>query len=227
MAGEGGFFFFDDKVRDLGSNFRLYSTEPCMDAVEKGDYMTHLIPEEELIQRIIDGDKQLFSVLVDRYKNKVYGIIRGMGASHPDAQDLAQDTFIRIYRYMPTRREGSSFSAWVYTIAVNIMRDHMRKKKPMMTADQEIESVSEDTPEKRLLHKEMKREIHLQLEQLPETYKLVLLLKYTNELTYEEIATITDMNDAQVRNALYRGKKMLRKQMERKGGLSTYEAYFK
>ncbi|MEK3827306.1 sigma-70 family RNA polymerase sigma factor [Paenibacillus sp. FSL K6-1558] len=189
--------------------------------------MTHPIPEEELIQRIIDGDKQLFSVLVDRYKNKVYGIIRGMGASHPDAQDLAQDTFIRIYRYMPTRREGSSFSAWVYAIAVNIMRDHMRKKKPMMTADQEIESVSEDTPEKSLLHKEMKREIHLQLEQLPETYKLVLLLKYTNELTYEEIATITDMSDAQVRNALYRGKKMLRKQMERKGGLSTYEAYFK
>lgn len=103
----------------------------------------------------------------------------------------------------------------------------MRKKKAVMTADQDIYSVCEETPEKRLSHKEMKREIHLQLKQLPETYKLVLLLKYTNELTYEEIATITDMNDAQVRNALYRGKKMLRKQMERKGGLSTYEAYFK
>ncbi|MGQ8870781.1 RNA polymerase sigma factor [Paenibacillus sp. TSA_86.1] len=189
--------------------------------------MTHLVPEEELIQRIIDGDKQLFSVLVDRYKNKVYGIMRGMGASHPDAQDLAQDTFIRIYRYLPTRRAGSSFSAWVYSIAVNIMRDHMRKRKPVMTADQKIDSVSEETPEKRLLHKEMQREIHRQLEQLPETYRLVLLLKYTNELSYEEIATITDMSDAQVRNALYRGKKMLRKQMERKGGLSSYEAHYK
>ncbi|UOK64640.1 hypothetical protein MT997_09435 [Paenibacillus sp. OVF10] len=68
--------------------------------------MTQQIPEEEeLIQRIVAGDKQLFSVLVDRYKNKVYGIMRGMGASHPDAQDLAQDTFIRIYRYLPSRRE--------------------------------------------------------------------------------------------------------------------------
>ncbi|WP_260410773.1 RNA polymerase sigma factor [Paenibacillus sp. JGP012] len=198
-----------------------------MDAVEKEDYMTHLVPEEELIQRIIDGDKQLFSVLVDRYKNKVYGIMRGMGASHPDAQDLAQDTFIRIYRYLPTRREGSSFAAWVYTIAVNIMRDHMRKKKPVMSADHEIEPVSEETPEKRLLHKEMQREIHRQLAQLPQTYRLVLLLKYTNELTYEEMAAITDMSEAQVRNALYRGKKTLRKQMERKGGISTYEAYFK
>ncbi|WP_440116950.1 RNA polymerase sigma factor [Paenibacillus sp. QZ-Y1] len=190
--------------------------------------MTQQIPEEELIQRIIAGEKQLFSMLVDRYKNKVYGIMRGMGASHQDAQDLAQDTFIRIYRYLPSRREGSRFSSWVYTIAVNRMRDFMRQKKPVMTAvDQGIEAVSDETPEKRVLHKEMQREIYRQLEQLPESYRLVLLLKYTNELTYEEIANITGMSAAQVRNALYRGKKMLKKQMEHKGGLSTYEAYSK
>lgn len=220
--------FFLDKVRGFGNGFRLYSTEPCMEAVEKGDYMTQQIPEEELIQRIVAGDKQLFSVLVDRYKNKVYGIMRGMGASHPDAQDLAQDTFIRIYRYLPSRREGSSFSSWVYTIAVNRMRDFIREKKPVMSpVDQGIEPVSNETPEKRVLHKEMQREIYRQLEQLPESYRLVLLLKYTNELSYEEIADITGMSSTKVRNALYRGKKTLRKQMERKGGLATYEAYFK
>ncbi|WP_017690275.1 hypothetical protein [Paenibacillus sp. PAMC 26794] len=61
--------------------------------------MTQQIPEEELIQRIVAGDKQLFSVLEDRYKNKVYGIMRGVGASHPDAQDLAQDTCFHGCRY--------------------------------------------------------------------------------------------------------------------------------
>lgn len=188
--------------------------------------MTHQIPEEELIQRIIDGDKQLFSVLVDRYKNKVYGIMRGMGASHPDAQDLAQDTFIRIYRYLPTRREGSSFSAWVYTIAVNVMRDHMRSFKSTMTnATEELYSqgVEELTPEKQVLQKEMKREIYRHLEHLPETYRLVLLLKYTNELSYEEIAEVTGMSAAQIRNALYRGKKSLEKQLKRTGGEWSYE----
>lgn len=221
-------FFFLDKVRGFGKCFRLYSTEPCMEAVEKGDYMTQQIPEEELIQRIIAGDKQLFAVLVDRYKNKVFGILRGMGASHQDAQDLAQDTFLRIYRYLPTRREGSSFSSWVYTIVVNRMRDFMRQQKPVMTAVHTgLEQTNGETPEKHVLHKEMQREIYRQMEQLPESYRLVLLLKYTNELSYEEIADITDMSSAQVRNALYRGKKTLKKQMERKGGLSTYEAYSK
>lgn len=113
--------------------------------------MNQQIPEEELIQRIVAGDKQLFSVLVDRYKNKVYGIMRGMGASHPDAEDLAQDTFIRIYRHLPSRREGRSFSSWVYTIAVNRMRDFIREKKPVMSSvDQGIEPVSNETPEKRV-----------------------------------------------------------------------------
>ncbi|MFC9706854.1 RNA polymerase sigma factor [Paenibacillus sp. NPDC056933] len=190
--------------------------------------MTQQIPEEELIQRIIAGDKQLFAVLVDRYKHKVFGILRGMGASHSDAQDLAQDTFLRIYRYLPSRRQGSSFSSWVYTIAVNRMRDFMRQQKPVMTAvHPALEQTSDETPEKHVLHKEMQREIYRQMEQLPESYRLVLLLKYTNELSYEEIADITDMSSAQVRNALYRGKKTLKKQMERKGGLSTYEAYSK
>lgn len=199
-----------------------------MEAVEKGDYMTQHIQEEELIARIIAGDKQLFALLVDRYKIKVYGILRGMGASHPDAQDLAQDTFIRIYRYLPSRREGSSFSSWVYTIAVNRMRDFIRQKKPVMTAVESVmEPASEETPERHVLHKEMQREIYRQMEQLPESYRLVLLLKYTNELSYEEISDITGMSAAQVRNAMYRGKKMLKKQMERKGGLATYEAYSK
>ncbi|WP_339276448.1 sigma-70 family RNA polymerase sigma factor [Paenibacillus sp. FSL W8-0426] len=187
------------------------------------------IPEDELVRRIVAGEKQLFAIIVDRYKNKVFGLLRGMGASHQDAQDLAQDVFIRVYRYLATRREGSSFSAWIYTIAVNRMRDFIRQQKPVMVADalELVEAAEEGTPEKTVLQQEMKREIVQQLDRLPEAYRLVLLLKYTNELSYEEIARITGMNQLQVRNALYRGKKALRKQMDRKGGLSINEAYSK
>lgn len=187
------------------------------------------IPEDELVRRIVAGEKQLFAIIVDRYKNKVFGLLRGMGASHQDAQDLAQDVFIRVYRYLATRREGSSFSAWIYTIAVNRMRDFMRQQKPVMVADalELVQAAEEGTPENTVLQQEMKREIVQQLDRLPEAYRLVLLLKYTNELSYEEIARITGMNQLQVRNALYRGKKALRKQMDRKGGLSIYEAYSK
>lgn len=186
--------------------------------------MSHPHQEEELIQRIIEGDKQLFAHLVDRYKNKVYGIFRGMGANHQDAQDLTQDTFVRIYRYLPTRQAERSFSSWVYTIAVNIMRDHIRRLKPVTPkAEPDVQRADDLTPEKHMLQKEMKREIYRQLEQLPEPYRLVLLLKYTNELSYEEIGEVTGLSAAQIRNALYRGKKSLQKQMKHRGGEWSYE----
>jgi RNA polymerase sigma-70 factor (ECF subfamily) len=182
--------------------------------------MTQPPQDAELIERIINGDKQLFAVLVDRYKNKIYGIFCGMGACHQDAQDLAQETFIRVYRSLPSHREGSRFFSWMYTIAVNLMRDQLRQKKPVLTdAPPEAISPNDKSPEQQLLQQEMKREIHHQLDELPEQYRLVLLLKYTNELSYEEIADIANMSTSQVKNALYRGKKMLKKRIERKGGI--------
>ncbi|GIO69715.1 sigma-70 family RNA polymerase sigma factor [Paenibacillus sp. FSL M7-1455] len=183
--------------------------------------------ETELIRRIIANDKQLFSVLVDKYKYNVYGIFRGMGASHQDAQDLAQETFIRVYKYLPRHQEGNRFSAWVYTIAVNVMKDHVRKRRPI-PAEMDGHAQESDpaaTPEQHIIRKEMQRDIYRYLNLLPDTYRLVLLLKYTNELSYEEIMEITGLSSIQVRNALHRGKKRLKKEMEKKGGLA-HETFF-
>ncbi|MBE9914222.1 sigma-70 family RNA polymerase sigma factor [Paenibacillus donghaensis] len=183
--------------------------------------------EADLIRRIIDHDKQLFSALVDRYKHKVYGVIRGMGADHQDAQDLAQETFIRMYRFLPRYQEGSSLSAWVYTIAVNVTKDFLRKRRPIPV--DVVEGMEETdkgiTPEQSVLEKEMKRDIYRHLKCLPENYRLVLLLKYTNELSYEEIVKITGFSMGQVRNALHRGKRRLKKELENKGELA-YEIFF-
>ncbi|MBT2763448.1 sigma factor [Paenibacillus sp. ISL-20] len=73
--------------------------------------MTDPSSETEIIRRIVEGEKQLFAVIVDRYKIKVYGIIRSMGLNHQDSQDIAQEAFVKIYRSLANYRDEGHFSA--------------------------------------------------------------------------------------------------------------------
>lgn len=187
--------------------------------------MTDLSSEEEIIRRIIGGEKQLFALIVDRYKNKVYGIIRSMGVNHQDSQDIAQEAFVKIYRSLAKYRDEGHFSAWVYKIVVNAVKDLKRQKKIQPVADEYIPESSHDhTPEQHVLQKEMQREVYRRLQEIPMKYRIVLLLKYTNDLTYEEIGEITGLNASQIRNAIHRGKQSLKKQIQDRGGiwLETY-----
>ncbi|GGO05254.1 RNA polymerase sigma factor [Saccharibacillus kuerlensis] len=182
--------------------------------------MSEPLTERELLMQIRQGDKQRYALIVDQYKNKIYGLLRGMGAGHQDAQDLAQETFIRAYRKLGDLKEEERFSAWIYSIAVNAMRDFTRKRRPLYIEDENIaEPRSDDTPERQVLELEMRREVHRLLERLPEKYRIVLLLRYTNELSYEEIAGITGLSANQVKNRIYRAKKSLYKKVQAEGGL--------
>ncbi len=177
--------------------------------------------ETEILRRIAEGEREHYAEIVERYKDKVYGLLRGMGAKHQDAQDLAQETFIRAYRGLSELREYEHFPAWIYKIAVNLMRDFTKKKRPIPTGEAErLDSGNEETPEKMLLAKEMRREVHRILESLPDQERLILLLRYTNELSYEEIADLTGLRLTQVRNRLHRAKKKLYRNLQNEGGAS-------
>ncbi|MGC6588148.1 RNA polymerase sigma factor [Paenibacillus sp. Dod16] len=189
--------------------------------------MTDASSETEIIRRIVGGEKQLFAVIVDRYKIKVYGIIRSMGLNHQDSQDIAQEAFVKIYRSLANYRDEGHFSAWVYRIVVHAVKDLQRRNRIRSASNEGTHELShQHTPEQFVLQKEMQRELYHQLQELPFKYRLVLLLKYTNDLTYEEICEITGLNADQVRNAMHRGKKNLKKQIENKGGI-WFETYIK
>jgi RNA polymerase sigma-70 factor (ECF subfamily) len=77
---------------------------------------------------VLKGRKESYALILDRYKTKVYGLLRSMGATSVDAQDLAQETFIKAYCKLPQYQLESSFAAWLYKIAVNTLKDFYRKK---------------------------------------------------------------------------------------------------
>lgn len=112
--------------------------------------------------------------------------------------------------------KSKSFAGWMYTIAVNLQKDKASKARPDSIMQDDVRCEGE-TPESRLLQKELRSELDRLLEVLPEHYRLVFILRYTNQLNHAEIAEITGMSVRQVTNVLFRAKISLRKIVEDKG----------
>lgn len=172
---------------------------------------THSIEEQQIIADILNGNKQLYSVIVNRYKHRIFGFIQGMGIPREDVEDIVQETFIRAYRKLATHRLDRSFSAWLFKIAVNQAIDARRRQKHWLPQEYIAQQETLNTPENVMLHSEMISEVHALLQVLTEEERLVILLRYTNELSYGEISDITGLSSHQVRNRLYRGKKRMKK----------------
>ncbi|GIP24322.1 RNA polymerase sigma factor [Paenibacillus sp. J22TS3] len=173
--------------------------------------LTRQDDERKWISRVLDGHTEEYAFLVNLYKNKIYGLLRGMGADHQDAQDLAQETFIKAYRNLASHDRSRSFAAWLYTIAANLLRD-FRRKTPYI--EHRVENYAHlsagANPEEILLKGENLNELQEVLRQLPANYRMVILLRYTNDLTYEEMSEVLGVPMNKVQNDLYRAKKRLK-----------------
>jgi len=174
------------------------------------------LDDHTIITAVLSGNKQAYADIVRRYQNKIYGLFRRMGACQADAEDLTQETFLKAYRKLASHNPEQSFPGWIYTIAVNLQKDRGRRNKAKPSVQED--SYDQDTPESQLLQKELRSEVEQLLERLPEHYRLVLILRYTNQLSHEEIAGITGMSVRQITNAVHRAKKSLRKIAEAKEG---------
>lgn len=182
----------------------------------KGGERVDLPEDHSIIDAVLGGNKQAYADIVRRYQNKLYGLFRKMGSSEADAQDLTQETLIKAYRKLAMHNRNQSFAGWIYTIAVNLQKDRGRRKSPDPPVQEE--GYDRKTPESLLLQKELRSELDTLLESLPEHYRLVLILRYTNQLSNQEIAEITGMSVRQVTNAIHRAKNNLRKSLRAKEG---------
>ncbi|MFC0215753.1 RNA polymerase sigma factor [Paenibacillus chartarius] len=180
--------------------------------------------DHSIIEAVLNGNKQAYADIVRRYQNKLYGLFRKMGSSEADAQDLTQETLVKAYRKLAAHNPAQSFAGWIYTIAINLQKDQGYRRKPDSMRE---DSYVRETPESKLLQKELRTELDCLLQTLPEHYRLVLILRYTNQLSHKEIADMTGMSIRQVTNAVFRAKNSLRKIVVTKEGqrYDNLEAY--
>ena len=178
--------------------------------------------EQELavIQRVQRGDVNAFESLVTAYEKNVYNLALRMTGSPEDAEDMAQEAFIKAYNSLPSFRGDSKFSVWLYRIVSNVCLDFLRKKNRRITVslsaeDDDGEDVQLDLPDmsqspEELLEKKLTREsVQRGLASLPPDARQILLLREIQGLSYEEIGETLGLEPGTVKSRIFRARKKL------------------
>lgn len=167
------------------------------------------------VDAVLRGDREAFRVLVDRYHNMVYGTAYNMTRSAETAQDVVQEVFYRAFKKMDRYNSTYPFGVWIRRIAVNYILDLRKKKKVdtvSMTTDEETEWDFEDTrsnPRDEKFKQDQEKIVMDAIEQLPGKYKMILLLRHIEQLSYEEIADALAIPLGTVMTQLHRARHQL------------------
>jgi RNA polymerase sigma-70 factor, ECF subfamily len=167
-------------------------------------------PEDQLIARSRGGDTHAFDLLVERYQDRVYDLAYRITGHHADAQDAAQESFVKAYRSLRGFRGDASFSTWLHRIAVNAALDAVRRRPPASPVLDDRAGVTLDPLADRAERVEARERIHLAIAALPVEQRVVVTLRDVQGWSYEEIAVIAEIPIGTVRSRLARGRDALR-----------------
>ena len=179
----------------------------------------------ELVKQAASGDQSAFAELLNRYKNLVYSVVLRMVNDTEEANDLAQEIFIKLYRNLDKYQPEYKFSTWLIRISTNHVIDYRRKRKQETISIEEIsyELTNNSTPEKEYIQKEKKKYLEYAIQALPDLYKIPIVLYHQQGLHYQEIADIIGEPLSKVKNRIFRGRKMLKESLEKE----TEKAYLR
>ncbi len=178
-----------------------------------------MITDELLVYRARDGDLKAYEALIRRYQDKTFNLAARMINNREDARDLAQETFIQIYKSLPRFKGDCSFSTWLYRIASNKCLDFLRRRKPEALNhpycnQEELIVDSRAGPEEMLIRDEEAHMVREALAGLPRNYRIVLVLHHYQRLSYKEIAEVLNLPLKTVATRLYRARLILRDKLE-------------
>ncbi len=166
----------------------------------------------ECVARATAGDLGAFDDLVERYQRAVYNLAYRMLGNAADAEDAAQETFLRAYASLSSYQATRKFGTWLLSITSHWCIDRLRRRKVIsLEFLQDISLVGglSDGPESEVMAREHERDVQRWLGLLPEAYRLIIVLRYWHDLSYNEIAEVTALPLSTVRMRLFRARKLL------------------
>lgn len=185
--------------------------------------------EARLVILARNGDRQAFEQLVLLYHGKLYQLGYRMLGNPSEAEEIVQDTFLRVFTNLDRYDSKHKFSTWIYRIATNLCIDRLRKRKPGYSLDAEMPdsdgsdwhstlSGDQGMPEQELLLTETQEEIRRAIDSLPAKYKSVVVLRYMHDMSLQEISEVLGMPLTTVKTRVHRGREYLRNRLK-----SNYE----
>lgn len=171
--------------------------------------------DQYLIEEVLSGNHQAYGVLVDRYQDYVFTVVIRILKVREEAEEVAQDVFIKAFEVLKSYRGDAKFSTWLYRIAYHKALDRVKKNNRRVSTLGLIEEISEGSLEnvkngmEHMLSEERSRIIQKALFQLPETDAAIVTLYYFEGQSLKEIAKITDLTEDNIKIKLYRSRKKL------------------
>ena len=171
-----------------------------------------------LIKRAQKGDQDAFASLVDEHQRYVYNLALRVVKDENEALDLTQETFIRAWTALPNFKGKSQLRTWLYRIVTNLCYNRLPNLRRSLNdlGDDVMEDIPEtnfDNPAREFESNENRRNLHQAIENLDEKYRLLITLRYQNELSYDEIASTLNLPLGTVKTGIYRAKEQLRKKL--------------
>ncbi|HEY1898901.1 MAG TPA: RNA polymerase sigma factor RpoE [Steroidobacteraceae bacterium] len=199
--------------------------------------MTADASDLSLVQRVQHGDKGAFDVLVLKYQHKVVKLVMRYVRNPAEAEDIAQDAFIKAYRALPQFRGDSAFYTWLYRIAINTAKNAVvaRDRNPVdfdldMTNTEESYEMQgrlkdSETPEALVLTDEIRTTVNAAIANLPDDLRTAIVLRELDGLSYEEIAATMDCPVGTVRSRIFRAREAIDSRLREvfEGGLGRAE----
>ena len=173
--------------------------------------------DASLVEETLEGNQLAFQLLIERYQERIFGLVRHYTTRSVEVEDIVQDTFIKAFRKLSTFQHQSSFSTWLYRIAVNTALDFLKRagRNPVQAVEDPenlgtgLESGRASAilpPEARLQREEIARITHAVLDELPEIFRTVLVLREFEDLSYQEMADLLGISIGTVESRLFRAR---------------------
>ena len=200
-------------------NQQLQSSYTQLQTMNKSFQFT----DEELIFRFQNGDEQSYIELVKRYKDRLINFVFRLVNDRDQAEDIIQDTMLKLYTHKHYYKNIAKFSTWIYTIAGNFAKTELRKKKTRKVTnnsqlgpeDRDYDPPSNDPNPQKLVESEfINKKIHEAIEKLPKHFKVIIVLRDIEKLPYEEISNIVDVPLGTVKSRINRARIQLQKDLK-------------
>ena len=185
-------------------------------------------PDAVLMLRVKRGDRMAFADLVEKYKQPVMNFIFRSLRDETEAEDLAQNVFLQVYKSRSRYKQTAKFSTWLFTIARNLCLNELRRRSRHPSESlEETHADNEDQPQRQyedkknilptenLLHGELAQKIEEALADLPENQRSAILLCRQDDLSYEEIAEVLDCSLSATKSLIHRGRETLKEKLKR------------
>ena len=184
------------------------------------------VSDTVLVSSSVAGNNDSFAQLVDRYQRQIVNFVYRMVGNYETSLDLTQEVFIKVYASLDRYNPEYKFSTWIYKIASNTAIDHLRKQSVPLSPlyqisdDEEFElpiPAKGPTPDRALERTERSAQIEEVISKLPPRYRELIVLRHVSELSYDEIADVTNLPLGTVKNRIFRAREAMRKHLIRMG----------